>query len=305
MKSLNRDEPLNEGCRRILFGLIDDSLRQLNRSPDEVSEIVHEARKNFKKIRAIIKLLRYTLGRKLYKHDNYFFRDLGRELSDARDADVNLETLQKLEEKYPDRFDDEFLTAAKDYLQERRYHIKLYGIKTKGTLKNVAEKLLHYKNELHDWPFLEHDFTTIEPGLLKIYKSGRKEFHKAYEKQKPKHFHEWRKEVKYLRYQLDLLAILWPGMLKQWEDEAHDLTDLLGDEHDVQVLHEVLLDAASENDDINPEDTEWPDIKDEVADYLRQQARPLGMRVYAEKPEEFIGRMEHYWNATFETVPQS
>ena len=305
MLHLNHDERLNEGCRRILFELIDDSQDQLHGSQKELSEIIHEARKNFKKIRAVIKLLRYTLGRKLYKQDNYFFRDLGRDLSAARDADVNLETFEYIENHYSDRLDDVFVNTIKDYLQERRYHIQLYEIKTKGVLNQLADQLLQYKTELHDWPFIEHEFQAIEPGLLKTYKSGRKEFHKAYKKQKPKHFHEWRKEVKYHRYQLDLLSILWPGMFKQWEDEAHTLTDLLGMEHDIQVLHEVLIKAASEQDNINPGDVEWSGVKDDIVDSLRQKARPLGKRLYAEEPGQFIDRMEHYWKAAYETSPQS
>lgn len=52
------------------------------------SEAVHDARKRFKKIRALLRLVRDQLGEDVYQSENACFRALGRRLSDVRDAQV-------------------------------------------------------------------------------------------------------------------------------------------------------------------------------------------------------------------------
>jgi len=61
--------------------------------PDEAS--VHEARKSVKKVRAIVKLLRAPLGPR-YAAENKRLRAVARRLSQLRDADASLETLDAL-----------------------------------------------------------------------------------------------------------------------------------------------------------------------------------------------------------------
>lgn len=61
---------------------------------------IHKARKHFKKLRALMRLVRDELGAKAYKKQNVFYRDLGRRLSDLRDATSLLEALEMLHEEY-------------------------------------------------------------------------------------------------------------------------------------------------------------------------------------------------------------
>ena len=48
--------------------------------------------------------------------------------------------------------------------------------------------------------------------------------------------HEWRKRVKHLWYHHTLLRSLWPPVMEVTGDEAHALSDHLGDDHDLAVL---------------------------------------------------------------------
>ncbi|MEZ5269927.1 MAG: hypothetical protein R2789_15645 [Microthrixaceae bacterium] len=47
-------------------------------------------------------------------------------------------------------------------------------------------------------------------------------------------------EVKYHRYQLELLSSIGGGLIEPWADRLHDLTDLLGDDHDLWELVAVV-----------------------------------------------------------------
>ena len=52
--------------------------------------------------------------------------------------------------------------------------------------------------------------------------------------------HEWRKRAKDLRYQLQFLCKAWPGVIDAAVAEAHDLGDILGDDHDLALLRQLL-----------------------------------------------------------------
>jgi CHAD domain len=81
---------------RIAQGRIDDAIERLRDHGREPAEAVHEARKDLKKLRSLLRLARPVLGGELYRRENARFRNLGRSLSATRDAEVNLQTLAAL-----------------------------------------------------------------------------------------------------------------------------------------------------------------------------------------------------------------
>ena len=94
---LKEDEPLPDGIARVARGRIDHAIDELRGKTDSTPvEAVHEARKDMKKLRALLRLARGELGRQTYDRENACFRDAARELAGQRDADVMLETLDRL-----------------------------------------------------------------------------------------------------------------------------------------------------------------------------------------------------------------
>ena len=63
---------------------------------------------------------------------------------------------------------------------------------------------------------------------------------RAYDKPEPTAFHEWRKHVKDLGYQMQILRNLWPPVFKRLKGELDTLGDLLGKEHDLTVMRDVI-----------------------------------------------------------------
>ncbi len=93
--------PIPDEVRRVARGRIDHALDELRGESDSTrEEAVHEARKDMKKLRALLRLVRGELGDRVYAFENTCFRDTARELSGVRDADVMLVTLGDLEERY-------------------------------------------------------------------------------------------------------------------------------------------------------------------------------------------------------------
>ncbi|MGW8315706.1 MAG: CHAD domain-containing protein, partial [Bacteroidales bacterium] len=85
--------PLEENVKAVLASLVQqlglpDAFRQ------DASAAIHGTRKTIKRIRALLKMIRDGTGFSFYLRENRFFRDISRQISQARDYYVLLETLQ-------------------------------------------------------------------------------------------------------------------------------------------------------------------------------------------------------------------
>ena len=104
-------------------------------------------------------------------------------------------------------------------------------------------------------------------------------------------FHDWRKRVKDHRYHLELLAGLWPRQIGSRRKEVKALGGMLGDEHDLWVLQARLASFADDGARVMIRSAEHRRAE------LRSAMRPLGQRVFAERPRALARRFEAYWRA--------
>ena len=58
-------------------------------------------------------------------------------------------------------------------------------------------------------------------GLKRVYRNGRDAFAVAQDDPSQEHLHEWRKQVKYLWHQLQVLQPIQLGQLTALADQAH------------------------------------------------------------------------------------
>jgi CHAD domain-containing protein len=94
---LKPDQSLRKGLRRIVRKQVEKTLELL--TSDQAGsrdETVHETRKAFKKVRAILRLARPVIGEGLFRAENTCFRDAARPLTEVRDAKILIETLDNL-----------------------------------------------------------------------------------------------------------------------------------------------------------------------------------------------------------------
>src|SRR3954470_10433076 len=89
-----REAPAH-GARSALCEQIDEACRSL--AGAHASDVdIHGARKAIKRSRAMLRLVRDALSRRVYRLANLTLRDAGRPLSAARDARVLMESLDDL-----------------------------------------------------------------------------------------------------------------------------------------------------------------------------------------------------------------
>jgi len=141
-----------------------------------------------------------------------------------------------------------------------------------------------------DWPFDGAGWGVACKGVERAYRRGRRAFAVADDDPTTENLHEWRKRVKDLWYHQRLLRPAWPSVLKAQADEAHALSDLLGDDHDLAVLADRLRDGP-------PPTGDTEDVLELIGRRrveLLASIRALGRRVYAEKPKAFARRIDRY-----------
>jgi CHAD domain-containing protein len=281
-----RSEPLPEAIARVARGRIDDAIDELSGTTDSSpEEAVHNARKDMKKLRALLRLVRGELGKSVYQRENACFRDAAAALAGARDADVMLVTLEKLE------LDEEVGGPLRQVLEAHR--LRTSGGGREQAAAEAVEMLSEARARIVDWPLEEDSFAAIEPGLRRMYRSGRREWRAMRKEPTTEGLHEWRKRTKELWYDHELLRPLWKPVMKAVGDEAHDLSDLLGDDHDLAVL----LDWAHEHHEPTPELVEAVEAR---RSKLQEEAFELGARLYADRPKVFIRRLERLYEASRE-----
>jgi CHAD domain-containing protein len=281
---LKEGEPLPEELARVARGRIDHAIDELRDKTDSTpEEAVHEARKDMKKLRALLRLVRGELGEDTFAGENACFRDAARELSGTRDADVMLETLGALE--LPGGLGWEL----RKVIQTERAR---NGAEDREAAAGRAVAILkEARQRVDDWPLGRDSFDAVAEGVERIYRRGRRDFEAAHEEPSPEALHEWRKRVKDLWYHHTLLRELWPPVMTAVGDEAHELSDRLGDDHDLVVLATWTREHA----DAGPEFFEAVAKRREE---LHGQAFQLGARVYAEKPSAYVRRLEKLWSAS-------
>jgi CHAD domain-containing protein len=263
---------LESSLRKVARDQLESAAEGLAGGGDPV-EAVHDARKRLKKTRSALRLGRSGMRRSEYRAQNEVLRDAGRALSGVRDADVLVETVEKLGEHYGVAFKVTRNRLAKGDRPE------IDPAEHAGTLRALAASAGRWT--------VEGD--VLVDGIRRTYTRGREAFRLADREPTAEHLHEWRKRVKDLWYQERLLQEAWPGMLKAEAAEAKTLSKLLGDDHDLAVLAERL------DEDGDPQ--ELRELAERRRAELLEGVRALGRRVYAEKPKAFARRIAGYLDA--------
>jgi CHAD domain-containing protein len=273
-------------------GRLDSAVEQL-RDPDaDEVEAVHEARKDLKKLRSTLRLVRPVLGEEAYQRENERYRDASRRLSETRDAQVLAETIDSLEHRFSDQPPPGGWEAIRGALAPREADDGAEVDRLRG---RAAAEIEAGRGEVESLPLPGEGFDVVGPGLRRAYSRGRKRLAEAASEPSDERLHEWRKRSKDLWYHLRLLRPAWRPVLEPLADQAHELTDLLGDDHDLVVLEGRIAET-----DIPLSDEQRRDLGGLIARRraeLQAQAFALGERLYAEKPKAFARRIGAYWEA--------
>ena len=278
-----------QALRRTTRQLILRAARALA-SPRLSDTAVHEARKDLKRARAALRLLRPAVGERIYRRENALLRDGAHTLNAARDAKVLTQTVKSLRRTHHALRGDA-VAALLRTLQANQAGLRRWQrehpaqlARTRGALEQLCVRVMQWRVGIHGW-------SVLGPALKRIYKSGRRARPLVWARPTDGALHEWRKQVKYLRYALEILA---PTRFRRWARlarQAKQLTDRLGEAHDRAMLaQKTRLFAKRSRADLRP----LLAIVNQQRERLNREALTRGEHFYQATPGDWERRLERY-----------
>lgn len=265
-----------------------EHLEQARRHEEDSVEAIHGARKALKRTRSALRLVATGPGRGVARREDVRLRDCARALSGTRDADVMAATVEALAERYTGQMAAGTFTAVREQLAVGgagvRAGLEPLVLAETQTLGSVAESLAQ-------WPVEDVTWKHVLSGVERSYARGRKGFARARRSPTVEDLHDWRKRVKDLDFQQRLLHDAWPQVLSAHAREAHRLSELLGEDHDLAVLGTLLVVEHGPAQRVAADTQPLLDVIARRRADLQGRAQVLGGRVYADPPPDFAGRL--------------
>lgn len=291
MFHLTAGEPVADGVRAVAKAQLDQALAAIDDGEVGPHGSVHEARKRCKKVRALVRLVRDAVPD---THDavNAELRDIGRLVSDERDAAAFVEAHDSLAEALGEEALAPY-AGVREQLVARRDGAVLERIEQR--LPEVRERLATARWNVDGWELPDGDgVDVLRAGYERTYRRARASWEDATGEPTSERWHEWRKRVKYNRCHVNLIQQAWQPVLEQREEQLHDLTDLLGDDHDLAELRSALVDRAVIELD-EDELTGYVALLDARRTRLQHATLPLAARCYGQPTDDHVAMVVAWW----------
>ena len=275
-------EPLSDGLKRIFHEQIQSALKLCRHPAKQRGVTVHEVRKHLKKLRAALRLTKNEVGKNRWASEDRCLREIGRLVSDLRDAHVRFQTLIQLRDDAKQQFPriEELLSMERES----------FSAAFAGWQKQAIPKLERVGERLSKWPVSGITWKQICGVVAKSYRRGQNRLAKALKKRDPESFHAWRMSVKELWYQLRILRPLNRLVLDEIASDAKTLGELLGRAHDFAFLL-TRLDKERGDQALYGELVQLQRLIQKRGKRLHRDALELGRRFYAEPSKAFAKRI--------------
>ncbi len=251
MYLLEVGENPESGLRRIMLEKIDESIDQLSMAGADPDVVVHEVRKSVKRIRAVLRLARPAMEDADYRRENLHFRDMGRRLAEARDAAVLPETLARIL-RASDRLEGEIDRISRDLIGPYAGHA-LPGDPGLILVKDLIAGFRSAAARAAAINFAAPDCDFLYQGLVETAGEACSGFEAALQAPDSfETFHEWRKQVKYLWHQFEIVSTIAASINAVLIEDLEHLSEQLGLAHDTANLHMRLegMDSSRLNGEI-------------------------------------------------------
>jgi len=247
------------------------------RAQEEPEESVHEYRKSVRRARAVVSLLQPAIGRKTARG---FSRELRRAFAETgalRDADVLLASLRLV----PGDGDHERAEIESALEREGRGD----GDEAARALEKGSEILKPLPAALRVVLPETFSMEDLDRGLSRSARRVHATLERATETRTDADFHEWRKRVKELRYQVEMLAASGSPALRRREKRLSALAEDLGETTDL-----ILLEAALQERIARGEIADAPGLTGTIHSTIAERSRELlatGGEMFAGPPGDF------------------
>lgn len=279
------DDKSSEKALRRIAGQLLETSRLILRDPSIPREtLVHELRKNVKKTRALLRLVRP--GFRDFEHQNAALREAARLIAPLRDADVLAQT-----------FDRAAAKAGLPFSKTAKLRDGLAGpaeeaIKPEERLEAHRQAIAAIETGIEHWNIRHKGFDALSSGLERSWDACRRTMRKARDKTDADALHLFRKRVKDHWYHARLLSPIWPEMMAAHVSACDKLGEALGDARDLAILVETLGGTAFSGN--NTAAAIAATAREEEAKLLAKSWR-AGARLFAEPAPSVSRRWRGWW----------
>ncbi len=286
-------ESIGHGLRRLAKKQLSSACEHLQgtlaKAPGETA--IHAARKSVKKVRAIVELVEHDNGHGMAKSRKRL-RDANRILSRSRDADAMNETFATLLHRQPRVLSEHTEARLRRRLADHK-DVLARSAADNATWKEVVDELRSIRKVVKRWSHSHEGFGSLAPGLRSTHKRGRKAMALALERWRADDFHEWRKQIKALWYELRLIEAANTTIARKVKALGQSET-ALGDDHNIAVLCDFVSDSRAASADGNG----LRQFVRSAADYqekLRRAAIASAEAIYAMPTRDFVRQLKKAW----------
>jgi CHAD domain-containing protein len=285
-------KPISSGLRRIAAKELRKARNELRRTSPPGDAAIHEARKRVKKVRAVLELIAADGGESGNAAKR--LRAINRRLSELRDADAMIAILTKLRSRNAGLLSEHTFARVRRQLLAHKRAAKAEAERN-GAWKRVDDDLWKLGRGARQWHLSHRGLRALTPGLRDTLRRGRKAMARAWKRQRAADFHEWRKQIKALWYELRLVDGRTPRVRRDMA-ALHRAETSLGDDHNLVVLcAELSKDPSVCGGAADLERVRLASMRYQCG--LRKKALEGTRRIFSRKPGAFVKEVKEAWRA--------
>lgn len=289
---LRTTESVADGLRRLARQELGSISTHLDAATPPRDDAIHEIRKSVKKARAILRTVGADHGNGLARSAKRLHA-INSRLSALRDADVMLETLRTLRIKDRGILNGRCFARVHRRLSSHRKSL-LNAAGRKRTWQRLGESVRKVRQDARHWKPEHRQFGCLAAGIRLAHRRGGEAMARARKSQRATDFHEWRKQVKALWYQLRLVESSGPRIRRDVK-ALHRAEEWLGNEHNVIVLCDTLSKDGSPEGDDRVDLDRVRLVGDGYRCELRTKALASTRHIYARAPREYANAVRREW----------
>ncbi|MCU0955113.1 MAG: CHAD domain-containing protein [Hyphomicrobium sp.] len=285
---------LDKDIRRLLGSQIGRAIGCLSGVLEEGGSSIHATRKCLKRCRSILRLAKPSLAAKDFRAHDRSFRDIARLLSHDRDREVMADTLALLASK---AIGDEKSALAAGLSDLDTHQQNGTAVLSDGdNIALAVSRLQDCDHAVRQLRFHRTRRFALADGFRETYAEARRALRKAYRAGDDESFHDFRKALQHHWRQCQLLSPVWPEIMNVRIAAAHELSQMIGTDHDLSLVAARFADPARSSLDEATRTAICTAARAEQS-RIRQDAEPLARRLFAVKPRDMERMVVALWPA--------
>jgi len=295
MPKLDPAKPLSRSVPEAARHHLDAAIEQLDEQRNGIETAVHQARKHLKRVRALIRLVEHTHPKHL-KPIRRSLSEAARGLSEVRDATALVECAAGLAGYLEGRNAGDMARPLKEAVERRRDLLALEAPSLTRLTEPVIAACREAARDIGEASFGHRDEAAevLAEGRSRNHRKARATLEICHHGGHPEAFHDLRKCAQATVFQAIFLAEAWPFAMAAEAAEAKTLTDILGHEHDLEVLN-ILMHSEPHLFGAIADRDRLAELIMERRAALRHEAMTIAARLYPDGAKREAKRFAALW----------